>query len=93
MSFKFNVHVSLLMQGVMLPVNSLDCMVIKKYLFGAKNNGTDDTMYVHACMRYILCVPCKLDTSSVLTLSRPVPAPAPFSQVRRADHEAHRGRH
>jgi len=60
MSLKFNVHVSLLMQGVMLPVNSLDCMVIKKYLFGAKNNGTDDTMYVHTCMRalhalYTLC--------------------------------------
>ena len=45
MSLKFNVHVSLLMQGVMLPVNSLDCAVIKKYLLGATNNGTDDTMY------------------------------------------------
>ena len=45
MSFKFNVHVSLLMQAVMLPVNSLDCAVIKKYLFGAKNNGEGETMY------------------------------------------------
>jgi len=45
MSLKFNVHVSLLMQGVMLPVNSLDCAVIKKYLFGSKNNGEGDTMY------------------------------------------------
>ena len=45
MSLKFNVHVSLLMQGVMLPVNALDSAVLKKYILGSKNNGTSETMY------------------------------------------------
>lgn len=45
MSLKFNVHVSLLMQGVMLPVNCLDSGVVKKYILGSKNNGEGETMY------------------------------------------------
>jgi hypothetical protein len=35
MSFKFNVHVSLLIQTAMLPVNAYDSVILKKYLIGA----------------------------------------------------------
>ena len=34
MSLKMGVHVSLVMQSVMLPVNALDSVILKKYLFG-----------------------------------------------------------
>jgi hypothetical protein len=37
MSFKFNVHVSLLMQSVMTPMGLLDNLVLKKYILGSKN--------------------------------------------------------
>lgn len=37
MSIKFNVHVSLLMQSVMMPMNLLDSLVLKKYILGSKN--------------------------------------------------------
>jgi hypothetical protein len=36
MSLKFDVHVSLLMQSVMMPVNACDQLVLKKYLLGKK---------------------------------------------------------
>jgi len=36
MSIKFQVHVSLLMQSVMMPLNLLDSVVLKKYLLGTK---------------------------------------------------------
>ena len=36
MSLKFNVHVSLLMQSVMMPMGLLDSLVIKKYILGSK---------------------------------------------------------
>lgn len=39
MSFKFNVHVSLLMQGISLPMNAIDFPLIKKYLLGFKTKG------------------------------------------------------
>jgi hypothetical protein len=44
MSLKFNVHVSLMMQAVMLPLNALDSGIIKKYIFGSKsgNGGYGD---------------------------------------------------
>jgi hypothetical protein len=45
MSIKFNVHVSLLMQGVTLPINCLDSGIVKKYIFGSTNNGEGETMY------------------------------------------------
>jgi hypothetical protein len=46
MSLKFNVHVSLLMQAVMLPINCFsDSGVVKKYILGKKDNGESDTMY------------------------------------------------
>lgn len=43
MSFKFKVHMSLLMQSVMLPLNLLDVMVLKKYILGTKKgpDGSD----------------------------------------------------
>ena len=36
MSLKFNVHVSLLMQSVMMPMGLFDSLVIKKYILGSK---------------------------------------------------------
>merc|ERR1712146_288731 len=36
MSLKMNVHVSLLMQGVMVPLNAFDSVVLKKYIFGSE---------------------------------------------------------
>ena len=39
MSFKFQVHVSLLMQSVMLPMNTLDSIVLKKYILGIKKEN------------------------------------------------------
>lgn len=35
MSLKMNVHVSLVMQSVMLPVNAMDSPIVKKYIFGS----------------------------------------------------------
>ena len=35
MSLKMNVHVSLLMQAVMVPLNAMDSLVLKKYVLGA----------------------------------------------------------
>jgi hypothetical protein len=35
MSLKMNVHVSLLMQAVMVPLNAFDSLVLKKYVLGA----------------------------------------------------------
>lgn len=37
-SLKFDVHVSLVMQAVMLPLNALDSIVLKKYLLGTDKN-------------------------------------------------------
>ncbi len=36
MSIKMNVHVSLMMQGVMVPLNAFDSLVLKKYLLGSE---------------------------------------------------------
>lgn len=36
MSLKMNVHVSLMMQGVMVPLNAFDSLVLKKYLLGSE---------------------------------------------------------
>jgi len=35
MSLKMGVHVSLIMQSVMLPINAIDSVILKKYLFGS----------------------------------------------------------
>jgi len=45
MSFKFKVHVSLLMQAVMLPLNAFDAMVMKKYLLGKVKEKDGDGLY------------------------------------------------
>jgi hypothetical protein len=39
MSFKFNIHMSLVMQSVMLPLNSYDSIVLKKYILGIVKNA------------------------------------------------------
>jgi hypothetical protein len=43
MSFKFNIHMSLLMQSIMLPLGLLENLVLKKYIFGyfVKPNPND----------------------------------------------------
>jgi hypothetical protein len=38
MSLKFNVHISLLMQSVLTPMNTIDSVVLKKYLLGIKSD-------------------------------------------------------
>jgi hypothetical protein len=46
MSFKFNIHMSLVMQSVMLPLNSYDSIVLKKYILGiAKAADGGDKLY------------------------------------------------
>lgn len=45
MSFYFNVHLSLIMQGIMLPLNSFDSPVIKKHLLGVSSKANGDRLY------------------------------------------------
>ena len=44
MSFKFKVHISLLIQGITLPLNAIDLPLVKKYLWGIKrkDNGVNN---------------------------------------------------
>ena len=45
MSMKFNVHMSLLIQAVMMPLNALDMIVLKKYLLGTQKNADGSNLY------------------------------------------------
>lgn len=45
MSKYFNVHHALLMQSVMLPLNSTDNPVVRKYIFGATKESDGSPMY------------------------------------------------
>ena len=52
MSWKFNVHVSLIIQSVMMPLNALDSVVLKKYLLGSKKNADGgDNLYLEEATR------------------------------------------
>jgi hypothetical protein len=50
MSFKFNVHVSLLIQSVMMPVGLLDSLILKKYLLGMYTIMYALIKHVHECI-------------------------------------------
>jgi hypothetical protein len=45
MSVKFNVHMSLLVQAVMMPLNAMDMLVLKKYLLGTQKNADGSNLY------------------------------------------------
>lgn len=45
MTMQFNVHQVLVMQGVLLPVNSLDNVLIQKYLFGKTEGENGKPLY------------------------------------------------
>lgn len=45
MSMKFNVHMSLLIQSVMMPLNAFDMIVLKKYILGLKKNNDGSNLY------------------------------------------------
>ena len=45
MSMKFNVHMFLLIQAVMMPLNALDMIVLKKYLLGTQKNADGSNLY------------------------------------------------
>lgn len=52
MSWKFKVHVSLIIQSVMMPLNAVDSVVLKKYLLGSnKNADGGDNLYLEEAMR------------------------------------------
>jgi len=52
MSMKFNIHVSLLMQAIMLPLNATDVVVLKKYLLGTcKNDNGGSNLYLEETVR------------------------------------------
>jgi len=52
MSMKFNIHVSLLMQAIMLPLNATDVLVLKKYLLGTcKNENGGSNLYLEETVR------------------------------------------
>lgn len=45
MTFMFNVHQVLVMQGVLLPVNALDNVLIQKYILGATKNDEGQPLW------------------------------------------------
>lgn len=45
MSYKFNIHLSLLMQSVMTPMNTIESLVLKKYILGVKTAGDGSNLY------------------------------------------------
>lgn len=52
MSMKFNVHISMLMQAVMMPLNATDVLVLKKYLLGTnKNENGGSNLYLEETVK------------------------------------------
>jgi len=45
MSYQFKVHMSLLMQSIMMPMNAYDSIVLKKYLLGIKKAADGGLLY------------------------------------------------
>lgn len=45
MSLKFNIHMSLLVQAIMLPLNAYDNVLVKKYIFGAQKSPEGGLLY------------------------------------------------
>jgi len=45
MSIKFNVHMSLLIQAVMMPLNAFDMLVLKKYILGVQKSSDGTNLY------------------------------------------------
>jgi len=45
MSYQFKVHMSLLMQAVMMPLNAVDSVILKKYLLGVTKNANGGPLY------------------------------------------------
>lgn len=46
MSYKFKIHMSVLMQAIMIPMNMFDVIVLKKYVLGMKKIGDgSDKLY------------------------------------------------
>ena len=45
MSYKFQIHMSLMVQAIMLPLNLFDSPVMKKYLLGSTTSSTGGRLY------------------------------------------------
>jgi len=45
MSYQFKVHMSLLMQAIMMPMNAIDSVILKKYFLGVTKNADGGLLY------------------------------------------------